>query len=148
MKIEIRHHGKIKEGKLIWEVPELYRQNILELEGQEITMVIKKRHNKPTPSQYGYYRGAILMSCFQSEMFSSMDSKDAIHELYFAPKFLSYVTLAEIGGKPIEVKRVRSLADLHKDEVTEFISRVLEECRELGVDVPPSEIFYSKYYNK
>ncbi len=148
MKTEIRHYGRIKEGKFIWDIPDLYRQNILELEGQEITMVVKKRHQKPTKSQYGYYRGAILMACFESEMFSTMSTKDEIHDLYFAPKFLSYVTLAEIGGKKVEVTRVRSLADLDKDEMNLFMQQVLEECLELEIKVLPSEMFYNKYYQK
>jgi len=148
VKLIIRHHGRIREGKLIWEIPDLYRQNILELEGQDITMEIRKRHRKASNSQYGYYRGAILMSCYQSEMFITLDSKDSIHDLYFAPKFLSFVTLTEIGGIKREVPRVRSLADLTNDEMSVFIEKVLAECKELNIIIPPPENFYAKYYEK
>jgi len=148
MKLIIRHHGRIREGKLIWDIPKLYNQNILELEGQDITMEIKKRHRKATHSQYGYYRGAILGSCYQSEMFVTLSNKDEIHDLYFAPKFLSFVTLTNIGGIKKEVTRVRSLADLADDEMGMFIEKVLEECKELNIIIPPPENFYAKYYEK
>ncbi|MFA7289589.1 MAG: hypothetical protein WC055_12000 [Melioribacteraceae bacterium] len=148
MKLEIRHHGRVRNGQLIWDIPDLYRQQILELEGKDVTMVIKKRHSKPTQSQYGYYRGVILVVCYEAEMFSAMSNKDEIHDLYFAQKFLSYTTITEIGGKRVEVLQIRSLADLNKDETTAFIERVIGECNELGISIPPPELAYNKYYQK
>lgn len=146
MKLEVKHYGRIKAGKIIWSIPDLYNQQLLELEGCDIVMTMKKRHEKPSLSQYGYYRGAILIACYQSEIFSSADNKDQIHDDYFSPKFLSYKKMVDFGGQQREVVRYMSLADLSKDEMSEFIQKVLAECNELGIEILPPELFYNKYY--
>src|SRR5688572_22259529 len=125
MKLQINHYGHVEAGKLKLAIPDLYRQQLAELEGQEVVMVIKKKHKKPTNSQYGYYRGAILGTCFKTEHFNGLDKKDDIHDLYFAPKFLSYKQVVLMGGRKKGVIRVRSLADLTDEEMSEFISRCL-----------------------
>jgi len=148
MKLTINHYGRVRGGKVIFELPALYQQELIGLEGKDIVMTIKKRHQKATMSQYGYYRAAILGACYESEMFSSMDNRDQIHELYFAPKFLSFKTMTEISGKKVEVNRVRSLADLDKDEMSDFVSRVLADCADNEIEVLAPELYMQKYYQK
>jgi len=148
MKLVVKHYGRIKAGKVIFDLPDLYRQQVLELEGQNVVMEIKKRHEKPTLSQYAYYRGGILIACYQSEMFSHFDNKDDIHEDYFAPKFLSYKKIVEVNGDKYEVVRIRSLAELSKEEMKEFIERVLADAAINSINVLPPESFYNKYYQK
>lgn len=146
MNLQIRHYGRIKNGKLIFDIPSLYDDQLRELEGQNVVMHLKKRHEKPSVSQYGYYRGAILVACYESDMFMHYDNKDQIHELYFAPKFLSYVVLQPSTNK--EIPKTRSLADLTKEEMSVFMERVLADCAENGIEVPLPELFYNKYYQK
>lgn len=150
MKVQIRHYGRIKNGKLIFDIPDLYSQQILELEGCDIVMQIKKKHEKASLSQYGYYRGCILPLCYESEAFKGMNNKDEIHDYYFATKYLSYKKLIELPGKkPYESTSVRSLADVSKEEMTEFMSRVIADCEvELNIRIPLPELFYNKYYQK
>lgn len=149
MKLEIRHYGRIRDGKLFFDVPELLDQQKRELEGKEIVMTIKKRHEKPSRSQYNYYRGAILVACHRSDMFFHFNTKDDIHELYFAPKYLSYKKLVQVGAeRPYEVTLIRSLTELSKEEVSVFIERVLADCAENGIECPEPEEFYNKYYEK
>ena len=148
MKLVVKHYGRIKAGKLIFDIPDLYRQQVLELEGQNVVMEIKKRHEKPTLSQYAYYRGGILIACYQSEMFSHCDKKDDIHDDYFAPKFLSYKKIVEFKGEKKEITKERSLADLSKDEMKDFITKVLIDCDMNEIQVMPPETFYNKYYQK
>lgn len=148
MKLLINHYGRVRNGELIYSLPELLDQNIRELEGSNFVMTLKKQHEKPSISQYGFYRGCILICCHKSEAFVAMDTKDSIHEKYFAPRFLSYKTIAEVSGKRYEVTLVRSLADLSKEEMSEFLERVIAHCEELGISVPPPELFYQKYYQK
>ena len=81
-------------------------------------------------------------------MFNSLDSKDSVHDEYFAPKFLNYTKMVTIGGVSREEIKVRSLADLNKDEMTEFINRVLAECSELGITIPDPTEYYQKYYQR
>jgi len=147
MDLQIRHYGRVKNGKLIFDIPSLYDDQLRELEGQNIVMIIKKKHEKATLSQYGYYRGCILPLCYESEMFSSYDNKDEIHDVYFAPKFLSYKRLRP-DDHNIEVTTVKSLADLNKEDMTKFIERVIADCEMNGISVPPPELAYNKYYQK
>jgi hypothetical protein len=148
MKLEIRHYGRVRGGKAIWDIPELYAQQLLSLEGKNIVAIYKELHQKPTMSQYGYYRGAILVACYQSEYFSYMAKKDDIHDEYFAPKFLSYVKLVGPPGNQKEMTFTRSLADLSKDEMKDFMEKVIGDCAENGISIPASEEFYNKYYQK
>ncbi len=145
MNLIINHYGRIKAGKLIFDIPDLYNHQLLELEGCDVVVNIKKRFKKPSISQYNFYRGGILLACYQSEEFSWCDNKDVIHDTYFAPKFLSYTVKGKDGK---EIKLVRSLADINNEEMTEFISRVLADCTEMGIIVPSPEQFYNKYYQK
>ncbi len=149
MKIEIRHYGRIRNGEVIYDIPTLYQQQLLELEGKDIVMTLKKRHEKPSRSQYNYYRGAILVACHKSDQFKHFDNKDEIHETYFAPKFLSYKKLVHIEGqRPYEVTLVRSLTELSKEEVSEFLERVLADLANNEIECPEPEDYYNKYYEK
>lgn len=149
MKVTIKHTGIIKNGRKIYDNPNLYTDQIISLEGKKFEEVIKEKHNEVTHNQYGYYRGAILPTCHKTEMFSYFDKKDDIHENYFAPLFLSYIVMVRLPNrKPYEQTKVRSLADLSKDEMTEFIERVLAHCVENNINCPPPEAYYQKYYQK
>jgi len=148
MQTDIRHYGRIENGKKIYYNQSLYDSQIQALEKKEFVEVIKQVHKKPSVNSYNYYRGGILPTCYQSEMFCTLNNKDEVHTLYFAPKFLSYKVMSNIGGKQIETTITRSLADLNQEEMTEFISKVKNECRELEIPVGEPQDYYSKFYNK
>lgn len=149
MNLEIRHYGRVKNRKLHFDIPELYNRAVESLEGKEFCLTIKKKHKAVSQNKHAYYRGGILNVCYQSEMFSHLDNKDQIHELYFAPKFLAYKKLLEINGAKKEVTAVRSLADLSDDEMGEFIEKVIADCEtELNLEIHSPETYYSKFYNK
>lgn len=145
MKLIINHYARIRNGKLIFSIPSLYSDQLLELEGCDVVVNIKKRHQKPSLSQYGFYRGGILVACYESEEFSSLDNKDLIHDTYFALKFLSYVVKGKDGK---EVRLTRSLADITNEEMTLFITQVLADCAEMNIEVPSPEMYYNKFYQK
>jgi len=149
MNPEIRHHGFIKNRKLIFQEPELYNKAVEALEGKEFTLTLKRKHKQVSQNKYAYYFGGILAVLYQTEMFSHLDNKDQIHELYFAPKFLSYTKIIEINGVKQEKKGTRSLADLSDEEMGAFIERVIADCEtELNIEIYPPETYYSKYYQK
>lgn len=146
---EIRHYGYVKNRKLIFKEPQLYNKAVESLEGKEFVLVIKKRHKSVSQNKFNYYFGGILAVLFHSEQFSHLDNKDQIHELYFAPKFLSYTKEITVNGVKKMVKGVRSLSDLSDEEMGKFIERVRIDCEtELGVEIYDPEVYYSKYYNK
>jgi len=146
---EIRHYGLIKNRRLIFNEPELYNKVVESLEGKEFCLTLKKRHKQISQNKHAYYRGGILGVLYQTEMFSHLDNKDQIHDLYFAPKFLRYVKTITVNGQTKEHSAVRSLADLSDEEMGTFIERVIADCEsELGVAISDPETYYSKYYNK
>lgn len=148
MKVQIKHYGRIKNGKKEYYNTKLYSEQMAELEGKEFVETIKEVYQKPSVGQYGYYRGAILPFCHQSEMFRHFDTKDDIHTLFFAKKYLSYTKMVVLPNEKYEVQDTRSLADLDMKEMGEFIDRVIAWCYENGIKVPSSEEFYNKYYQR
>jgi hypothetical protein len=149
MKLVIKHTGFIKNGRKVYDNPSLYTDQIISLEGKQFVEEIKEKHHSVTQNQYGYYRGAILPTCHKSEMFKHFDTKDSIHENLFAPMFLSYIVMVKLPDrKPYEQTKVRSLADLSKDEMSEFIERVIAWCENEGISIPSPEMYYNKYYQK
>lgn len=148
MKISINHYGIVKDGRKIYHNQSLYDDQLRQLEGKPFVEVIKEVHKKPSHSQYGYYRGGILIACHQSEEFSHYDKKDDIHDEYFAPKYLSYTKLIDIDGNKYEITMIRSLADLSQDEMSLFMTKVLADCDQKGIVVLSPADYYSKFYNK
>lgn len=148
MKLQIKHYGRIENGKKLYYNQPLYNHQIQALEGKQFVEIIQEVHKKPSQNSYNYYRGAILPTCYQSEMFNHLDNKDDIHTLYFAPKFLSYKKLANIGGQQKEVTITRSLADLNQEEMTDFINRVKADCEMNQIFIPDSSEYYNKLYQK
>ena len=144
--VNIKHFGKVVAGRIIYYNKPLFDRQVYELESSEVELIIKKKHKAPSPDQYGYYRGGILSACYNSEMFSHLDKQDDIHELYFAPKFLSYTRMCIINGVKKEVVVTRSMADLDRMEVAEFIQKVLAECNELGIEVQPPDAYHLAHY--
>lgn len=143
----IRHRGKVKDGKLIYYIPELYANNIRALESKEFELVIKEKSKRASTDQFAYYRGGILGTCYETEMFSHFNGRDEIHENYFAPLFLSYKVMVELPTKKYELTKVRSLADLNMKEFSEFITRVIAHCEsELGITIASSEDYYITKY--
>lgn len=144
--IQIKHFGKIVKGRKVYNNPELYASQLLQLEGMEFEEIIKKRTRKTTLNQHAYYRGAILPSCYQSEHFSYFDKPDDIHDFYFAKKFLTITKMINVNGVNKEVKKVISMSEMSDKETSEFIEKVIANCAELGIIILSPEEYYNKYY--
>lgn len=144
----VKHFGWISNGRVFYHNKDLYFQQLTQLEGKQIEVVFKERIKKPSVDQYGYYRGAILGACFESEEFSHFDKPDDIHKEYFAPKFLSYTKMVTVGDKKHEVVLTRSMADLNRKETSEFIERALADCGLHGIIVLSPDEYLLKNYSK
>lgn len=144
--MKIRHHGRIENGRIIHYNEELYQQQLQALEGKEFVLVIEERHRKPSPSQQGFYRGGILPSCHNSELFFHFDKPEDIHTDFFAPKFLGYTTVVQLPHEKYEQKHVKSLADVTDKEMTAFIDRVLAFCAENDIVILEPDNYLNKKY--
>jgi len=148
MKPQVRHFGKIVNGKRSYYNLELHHQQLLALEGKEFEEVIKERAKKITLDQLAYYYGAILPTCYMSEMFSHYDNKEEIHEEYFAEKFLRYTKIVNNtdGTKTTKIK-YHSITEYNRKEMSEFIQKVLADCDMNGIIVLSPEQYQNKTYN-
>ena len=149
IKPQIKHYGKVRNGKISFHNEQLWEQQRWALEGKEFELIIKQRHRPVSNDQYGYYYGGILTTCFNSEIFSAFDKSADIH-IYFEDKFLSYKTMLAVGNNKKEIVRHRSLTSLNKTEMSEFIDRVLIHCRtDLQIEVlAPDQYYLSLYKTK
>lgn len=86
--VTIKHYGKIVKGVKYYYNKNLYAQNLSELEGKEFEEVFKKKHKRVSLDAHGYYRGGVLGTALDSEMFGGWD-RDDIHD-FFAKMYLSY----------------------------------------------------------
>ncbi len=148
MPLQIKHFGKVHNGRLIYNNVQLYNANLLQLEGHEVEFMVKKRTRKTTLSQYAYYRGCILPSCYHSEDFGHFDKSDDIHDYYFAPMFLSVKKMfKDNNGKNIEATKIISMTDMTSTETSSFIEKVLIHCQtELNLHILSPEEYYNNHY--
>lgn len=148
MSIHLRHYGKIEKGKMIYFNKPLFDQQLLNLEGQEFEMVIKKRFHKVSNDQFSYYFGAVLRVAHKHDAFIHFNKPDDIHEDIIAPMFLGYTRVIEFQGKKIEKKEVRSTTSLTKEEMAEFIDRVIMWlAAEFDIVVYSPEAYYLSLQN-
>ncbi len=146
MALLIKHFGKIVKGRKVYNNPELYANQLAQLEGMEFEEIIKKRTRKTTLSQFAFYYGAILPTCYQCEIFSAFDKSDDVG-IYFEDKFLSYTIPIHLPNGGIKtITKTKSLTGLNIDETSEFITKVLAECDSLGITVLSPEEYFNRYY--
>lgn len=148
-KVIIRHFGKVLNGKRIYYNEKLHNESVLELEGQEFEEVIKLKSKRVSQDAHGYYRGGILGECMEYEMFRGWSRND-IHELHFAPMFLTYTaTVKYIAGDETmyrEEQRIRSTASLNSKEMFEFCEQCIQWLAEHGIVVhSPHQYLLGKY---
>jgi len=148
MNVQIKHYGTILNGRKTYFNQPLYDSQIQSLEGKQFVEIIQEVHRKPSVNSNNYYRGGILPTCYQAEMFSHFDNKDQVHSLYFAPKFLTHIEIVNIAGEQREVTITRSLADLNQEEMSEFITKVKADCHQMGLEIGEPADYFNKFYNK
>lgn len=142
----IKHYGVVMNGRLNFHNKALWYQQTAVLEGKEYELVIKIRHKKVTNDQYAYYFGAILTTCFETELFCAFDKAADVH-VYFEDKFLSYKTMIIVGDVKKEIIKYHSLSQLGKKEMSEFIEKVIIHLRnDLNIIVFSPEEYYTESY--
>ena len=142
----IKHFGKVMNGRLNFHNKALWYQQLALLEGKEYELQVKIRHHKVTNDQYKFYFGAILTTCFETELFSHFDKASDIH-IYFEQKFLTYKVMLQVGENKQEVTKYWSLSELGKKEMSDFIDKTLIHCRnDLQINVLSPSEYYDECY--
>lgn len=145
----IRHFGKVVNGKRIYYNRELHDEYVYALEGQEFEEVIKVKFRKVSTDAHGYYRGGILGECLNYEMFRGW-TRDEIHDLHFAPMFLSYTrTIKYMAGDQTmyrEKQEITSTSSISSKQMFEFCERCIQWLAERGIVVhTPQQYLLGKY---
>lgn len=149
MAIHLRHYGKIINGKKTYYNESLYNQTIRSLEGREFEEVIKEKHKKVSHDQHAYYRGGVLGTALEYEIFGEWNEKE-LH-LFFGDLFLSYIIeekylVTDGTTKKRHVKRIESTADLSTKEMAQFIDHVIGWLAQQGIVVKDATQYYLEKY--
>ncbi len=148
-KTTIKHFGKMVNGKRIYYNEALHNEYLADIGDQEFEETIKVRSKRVSQDAHGYYRGGILGECMNYEMFRGW-TRNEIHELHFAPKFLMYwATIKYIAGEETmyrEEPKIRSTSSLNSKEMFEFCEQCIQWLAEHGIVVhTPQEYLLGKY---
>lgn len=131
--------AQIDKGMLVMEDEEAFGLHLATLEGDDVSVTVRKWRTKRTSNQNRYLFGGVYPIISRS----TGHTKDELH-LFYKTMFLK--KRVAIMGKEYTV--VRSTTDLNTKEFTEYIRSVKNHAlRELDIFVPePEELDLPKYY--
>ena len=150
IKSEVIHKGLIRNGRFVWDRPEVVTKAMEALEGKRIKASFEEEDNDISRSQFGYYFGGIIRNtCLRSEIFKGWSVEEI--DNHFRTKFLSLQNMKEMKLPDGRIRLVRiishmSFEDISKDEMTEFIEKVIEELNSHDIHpLSPDEYNLKKY---
>jgi len=132
MKIKPKFCGIIKDSKFVPDWPEQRQAYLLGLEGQKVEEVIGKPQVSKTLPQLRYFHGVICSLASEASGYT----KEEVKGLLKGEFLTRYVT----GPTGKVIAWVPSLADLKKDEMSNFIDSCIMLCaRHWGCVIPPPD---------
>lgn len=147
--VTIKHFGKVVNGKRLYYNFDLHTENLHDLEGQEFVEVIKLKPKKVSHDAHGYYRGGILGTAMEFEMFSGWE-REEIHDNHFSELFLTYKKTVKYMAGVETMYRTKtykqSTASLSSTEMFDFCQKCIQWLAENGIIVlTPDEYYLGKY---
>jgi hypothetical protein len=141
MDFKYRHTGKIKDGKRVYDDPNLLQRHLLSLEGEDFEEYTRKKRVSATGDQMNFYIGVVLKEAHRHNEFIHYESPKRLHDLVFAPIFLTEYIVAD--GK-LKTK-TRKLSELNKDEMWELTERVIAYLlTEYGIEIAEKKNYHYK----
>ena len=137
----VKHKGKVTDGELYLNNVEYYNLCLKEFEGKEIEVIVKEKEKDPTLRQYGYYFGVVLPTALKDEIFGGWSKEEL--DAYLKSNFLQKTKLKIINNIPVELRYSPSKAIITKEEMTEFLNKVITFLAQQGVIVPESHEYIS-----
>ena len=132
----VKHKGKVTDGELYLNNVEYYKLCLQEFEGKEIEVIVKEKEKDPTLRQYGYYYGVVLPTALRDETFGGWTKEEL--DAYFKNNFLQKTKLKILNNVPVELRYSPSKAIITKEEMTEFLNKVIIFLAQQGIIVPES----------
>ena len=136
----LRFFGTVQDGKLSCE--EEIRTTLSKLEGKKLQIILKLTRRNPSRNQHAYYRSTVLPVCV--EIFRSFGNVVSEKEVHNHMKEHVGKLVKPIHDEYGEVLSytVRSLGEVEKGEMTEFITQCIAFAAEYGRMIPSPEEFY------
>jgi len=137
----VKHKGKVTNGELYLNNVEYYKLCLKEFEGKEIEVIVKEKEKDPTLRQYGYYFGVVLPTALEDETFGGWSKEEL--DAYLKSNFLQKTKLKILNNVPVELRYSPSKAVITKEEMTEFLNKVIIFLAQQGIIVPESHEYIS-----
>ena len=126
--------GSIENGKLVLENPAYFKTIVSGYEDtKNVRITLEKKRGAKTLNQLGYLYGVVYVEIARHTGYS-VQELDAIFKAKYLKKSLKW--------RGSELVTITSKADLTSDEMGEFISAVVLEGQELGVEIPDPDRHY------
>ena len=129
--------GKIQNNKVIFENKDKFEGYLINLEGKDVEIIVRKRKKNRSIPQNNYYFGVVV--AIPAEHFGY--TPDEMHESF---KWMFLRRHAE--GKP---ETVRSTTSLTTVEFTSYVEQCRQWCAENKIYIPdPGEVDYDGKYER
>jgi hypothetical protein len=125
--------GKLKDGKIVLNNERWFNGHLSLYEDCPITLIVERKSKDRSKEQLGYLWGVVYPCISQYTGFSP----EELHELFKA-KFLK----SKMVWRGSDIFTVKSTSQLKVGEMAEFISCVILEAGELGVEIPLADKAY------
>lgn len=130
----LAHHGRLEEGKLRLDNPSWFKGMLMQFSNAPVVLTLERRVKSKSKQQTGYYWALVLPTISEHTGHSPED----LHDIFKA-KFLRRKRTWR-GG---DIAIVHSTSSLSSNEMAEFITNVILEANELGIEVPPPDPTWS-----
>lgn len=126
--------GSIKDGKLVLDNPAYFKTIVSGYEDtKNVRITLERKRGSKTLNQLGYLYGVVYVEIARHTGYS-VQELDAIFKAKYLKKRLMW--------RGAELTTITSKADLTSDEMGEYISAVVLEGQEMGVEIPDPDKHY------
>lgn len=125
--------GRLKDGNIVLNNSRWFKGHLSLYEDCAITVIVEKRSKDKSKEQLGYLWG-VVYPCISNH---TGYSPEELHEIFKAKLLKS-----KMVWRGAEVITVRGTQPLKVGEMAEFITGVILEASELGIEIPPPDKAY------
>lgn len=125
--------GELKDGTLVFRNPRWVKGMLKQYADCKIRVVFEKMKREKSKEQLGYLWGVVYPEISRH----TGHSPEELHEI-FKSKFLREKKV----WRGSEITTLGSISQMTTGELAEFITNVILEAGELGIEVPPADPAY------
>lgn len=139
-----KHYFIIRDGKFIWEEPDMLEFKRKSLEGVRSYAILEEVEGDITPNQYAYYFGGIIRKeCMVSEAFQGLSDKQ-IHQVLFTELRSTQKGIKNKDGTTRLVTVTDDFGSYKKPDMIKYIEEVIAHLQ-LEYDIHPKPAEHYKY---